>query len=110
MYHQLRCMFLSGKCLVNVSRCSANIYVYLLAAACGCPVISLENEFIKEAFRDTAYFVKDAKEISRLDKGTIKKIGKKQHEMVMEDIVKKYDDIRTHWEDMFTKVSRATVC
>lgn len=96
--------------ILNLSYCSADIYPFILAAACGCPVISLTNKFIEEYFGDTSFFIDNISELGKLDKVTLKKISSKQKDLVYNNNIKPYDKIVESWDNLFTECSRSMVC
>ena len=109
-HYNVRNIFLTAKCFINLSYCNPDIYIFMMAACCGCPVVSVPNIFIEEIFKNSAFIVEDEREISRLDKNKLKTISKEQRNFIHENYIQQYDNIKKEWENLFKLASDSEIC
>jgi len=108
MYY-MRDILLSSKCFINLSYCDPDIFPFLIAANLGCPVISLENIFIQELFQDTAFFISNINELSKIDNIKLLNISKQQQSFIRDNFYNKREEITQEWKDVFLYLSRQMV-
>ncbi len=105
----IRSHFLTAKYILNLSYCNPDIYIFILAAACGCPVISVQNPFIEEYFGTSAAFIDNISELNLFDTVKLNSIGKSQ-KLLASMSASEYNDIVSVWDSLFTECSRSMVC
>jgi hypothetical protein len=106
--NKIKEQFLRAKCLVNLSYCESDVYIYMLAASCGCPILSLPNVFIEEIFGDSAIFIDNALEISKYTTLDLTIKAKIQKEAIRNIYCKK--ELVDNWNELFNKISAEVIC